>query len=489
MSIHHVEMWFFLPALLALYWAGTGRRLWQNAALVLGGYLFYWTWNPSLVWVLALATGVDYALGRFMASQDRPEAHRKVALALSLTYNIGQLCYFKYVGFFAASFSALMADLGLSVSAPVLELALPLGISYFTFGKLAYIIEVYYRRTQACTSLLDFAAWVSFFPQLTAGPIVRPRQLLPQLAEGRRPTSTMFAAGARAFLLGFILKAYVADWLGPNIVEPIMSAPEGYSAGMHWLGVTGYAVQVFGDFAGYSIMAIGLGRLFGLELPQNFDLPFLSRSMMEFWRRWHITLNTWFFDYLYGPLTMSRGWWRGRLDLGFVVVFALCGLWHGAAWGFVVWGLLHGAALVIERRWGEFYKTLCRKDRVWVRRKRTRVYALVAWALTQLWFVVTLVPFKIHDLDRLWAYTGGLFVASGHLTPPGLESLRELQHLAAITTFLTLYHLSSSRWGRAAWARFEALPAAAKGVAYGLVVVYLFIFAPVSSGTFVYANF
>ena len=336
MSIHQVELWFFLPAMLALYWAGLGRRTWQNLVLIGGGYVFYWTWNPRLVWVLALATGVDYALGTFMGTEGRPERHRKAALAVSVVYNVGQLCYFKYFGFFTESFNDLMHAAGLSVSAPILKIALPLGISYFTFGKLAYAIEVYYRRTSACTSLLDFAAWVSFFPQLVAGPIVRPRQLLPQLEVGRRPTAAMFGAGAQAFLLGFALKAYVADWLGPNLVDPIMSAPTDYSAAMHWLGVVGYSVQIFGDFAGYSLMAIGLGRLFGLELPENFNLPFLSKSMMEFWRRWHITLNTWLFDYLYGPLTLSRGWWRGRLDLGFLVVFALCGLWHGAAWGFLV---------------------------------------------------------------------------------------------------------------------------------------------------------
>ncbi len=489
MSIHQVELWFFLPALLALYWLGVGRRVWQNAALVLGGFAFYWAWNPSLVWVLALAIGVDYGLGRFMGAEGRPEGQRKAALALSLVYNLGQLGYFKYVGFFATSFNELMSAAGLNASAPVLKIALPLGISYFTFSKMAYVIEVYYRRTPVCTSLLDFAAWVSFFPQLAAGPIVRPSQLLPQLAEGRRPSAAVIGAGARAFLLGFALKAYVADWLGPNIVDPIMSAEADYSAAMHWLGVVGYALQIFGDFAGYSLMAIGLGRLFGLELPENFNFPFLSQSLMDFWRRWHITLNTWLFDYLYGPLTLSRGWWRGRLDLGFLVVFAISGLWHGAAWGFVVWGVMHGVALVVERRWGEFYKGLCRKDRAWVKRRQTRAYALLAWGLTQLWFVLTLIPFRIHDLGDMSDFARGLFVSSGTTTPPGLESLRELQNFAVILAFLVAWHLSTTRLGQAAWRRFEAAPAPLRGVAYGLALVYLFIFVPLSAGTFVYANF
>lgn len=489
MSLHQVEMWFFLPLMLLLYWAGSGRRVWQNAVLVLGGYFFYWTWDPRLVWVLALATGVDYLLGRWMGLAQGKPGHRKAALGLSLVYNLGQLAWFKYMGFFAHSFNDLMQGLGLSVSLPILQIALPLGLSYFTFGKLAYTIEVYYRRTPVCRSLLDFAAWVSFFPQLTAGPIVRPRQLLPQLEKGRRPHASLFAAGARAFLLGFLLKAYVADWLGPHMVAPVMDQPEGYGAGARWLALISYAVQIFGDFAGYSAMAIGLGRLFALELPENFNLPFLSQSMMEFWRRWHITLNTWLFDYLYGPLTMSRGWWRGRLDLGFLVVFGLCGLWHGAAWGFVLWGLLHAAALVVERRWGQFYKTLCRKDRAWVQRRRSWWYATVAWALTQLWFVLTLVPFRLHEPSALGGYLWGLLTATGDKLPPGLEGLRQWQHLAVIAAFLLLYHASERPLGKALWERFQASPLLLRGLVYGLVILYLFIFAPVSEGTFVYADF
>ncbi len=489
MSIHQVELWFFLPVMLVLYWLGAGRRLWQNGVLLVGGWLFYWTWNPTLLWVIVAATVLDYAIGRFIGTEGRPESHRKAALALSVIYNLGQLCWFKYIGWFTGSFNDLMTALGFEVSAPILKIALPLGISYFTFGKLAYAIEVYYRRSPVCESLLNFATWVAFFPQLVAGPIVRPRQMIPQIEVGRRPTAKMFAGGAQAFLLGFILKAYVADWLGPNIVDPIMSAPTDYSAAMHWLAVVGYGLQIFGDFAGYSLMAIGLGRLFGVELPENFNFPFLSKSMMEFWRRWHITLNTWLFDYLYGPLTLSRGWWRGRLDLGFLVVFALCGLWHGAAWGFMLWGVLHGVALVVERRWGEYYKTLCRKDRVWVKRRKTRVYAFVAWALAQSWFIVTLIPFRIHDVGNIAGYVQGMFVSAGSAVPPGLESLRELQHFAVILLFLVVYHLTQTRLGGWAWGRFQAAPAPIRGVAYGLVLVYLFIYVPLSAGTFVYANF
>lgn len=489
MSIHQVELWFFLPVMLLLYWLGAGRRAWQNAVLVAGAFVFYAAWDPSLVWVLGLAIGVDYGLGRWMDAPGRSEGQRRGALWVSLAYNLGQLAYFKHMEFFEISFNDLMATAGLSVSVPVYKVVLPLGISYFTFSKLSYMVEVYYRRLPACRSLLDFAAWVSFFPQLAAGPITRPSQMLSQFSQGRRPQAEVWGEGARAFLLGFVLKAYVADWLAPNLVDPILSKPQDHSAAMHWLGLVGYAFQIFGDFAGYSLMATGLGRLFGLELPKNFNFPFLSKDLMEFWRRWHMTLNTWLFDYVYSAIILSKGWWRGRLDLGFLVVFALSGLWHGAAWGFVIWGLLHGLALVVERRWDTFYKTLCRKDRAWVQRRKSRWYGLGAWFLTQLWFVLALLPFRIHQPGAIWAYMRGMVVSPGSALPPGLVGLRELQHFGVILVFLVLYHLWPTRLGQAAWARFEASPAPLRGIAYGLAVVYLFIYAPVSVGTFVYANF
>jgi D-alanyl-lipoteichoic acid acyltransferase DltB (MBOAT superfamily) len=268
-----------------------------------------------------------------------------------------------------------------------------------------------------------------------------------------------------------------------------MDHPEGYGAGMRWLAVLAYAVQMFGDFAGYSAMAIGLGRLFALELPENFNFPFISKSMMEFWRRWHITLNTWLFDYVYGPMTMSRGWWRGHLDVGFLVVFGLCGLWHGAAWGFVAWGLLHAAALVVERRWGQFYKTLCRRDRVWVTRRRSWWYATLAWGLTQLWFVITLVPFRLHEPSALGGYLWGMLTATGDKVPPGLEGLRQWQHLAVIGLFMLLYHGLTRPTGQKLQEGFLASPVWVRGVLYGLVLIYLFIFSPLSEGTFVYADF
>jgi alginate O-acetyltransferase complex protein AlgI len=488
MNLDQVELWFFLPAVWALYWLGHGRRAWQNAVLLASGYLFAWTWDPNLLWVLATSTALDFAAGLALQHTTSPRARRALLWA-SIISNLTLLAVFKYFNFFTESLDNLLEHAHLSISAPTLSLGLPIGISYYTFSKIAYIIEIYRNRLTASRAPLDFATWTSLFPLLTAGPITRPQHLLPQLASPRRLNPDQLAAGAAAFLLGFALKAYAADRLGPALVSPIMSAPLDFTLWARWLALLAYAAQIFSDFAGYSLMAIGLGRLFALELPENFRFPFLSTNLSDFWRRWHITLNTWLFDYLYGPLTLSRGWWRGRLDLAFLLVFTLSGLWHGPAWGYLLWGLMHGAALVLERRWDAHYKSLCRKDRAWVARRRSAPYKAASWALTQAWFVLSLLPFHLQSLGALQRYTASLFSHSGTLTPPGLQGLRQLQHIAAISLFLLLYHLWGARPQLPIWTYLAKAPPIARGIFYGLAIIYLFLFTPLSKGTFVYANF
>jgi alginate O-acetyltransferase complex protein AlgI len=492
MSFESLEFAFFLPVVFAAYWALPARAALQNGFLVLAGVVFYASWSWGLVWVFALAGAVDYAIARYLeAARGTDGAARRrmrLALGLSVAYNVGQLCWFKYVGFFADSANALLHRLGFAADLPVLRLALPIGLSYWTLQKLSYVLDVYYGRVPACRSPLTFAAFASFFPQLVAGPIVRASETLPQLAKARRLDPDALGAGARAFLLGFAMKAFVADFLGQKIVDPVFADPAAYSAAGHWMGLVGYAAQVFGDFAGYSLMAIGAGRLFGIELPVNFDYPFFSTNLMEFWRRWHITLNRWFFDHLYAPLVAGNGWFKGRFDLGFLVVFAVSGLWHGATWGFVLWGLMHGVGLVAQRRWGEYYKTLCRKDRVWVQRRKSRGYKAAAWCLTIGFFVVSLVPFRAGGLDRTVAFAGGLFAAPG-ATLPGLDSPMSVHNLAWSVVFLAGYHALGTAAGRRGRARLAALPPVARGVAYGAAIVFMFVFMPTSGSTFVYANF
>jgi alginate O-acetyltransferase complex protein AlgI len=485
MMFSNIEFAYFLPPVFIAYWLLPRRAGAQNALLLLASYVFYASWNLKLLPLFWLSTAVDYFVGVVIeGSRERPR-RKRVALAVSLVYNLGQLCVFKYLGFFAESLSALT-----HIQLPVLQLALPLGISFYTFQKLGYVIDVYYGRRAACTSWLDFATFVAFFPQLIAGPIVRGDELLPQLAAPRRFDAERFAAGAATFLLGFIKKAFIADYLALNLVDPVLRSPMRFSTGAHWLALVGYAVQVFCDFSGYSEMAIGSARLFGIELPVNFNYPFFSTGMLEFWRRWHITLNRWLFDYIYTPLTTGEGRLRGQLSIGFMIVFLASGLWHGAKWTFVVWGVVHGMGLVVQHRWDVFYRGLCRRDRRYVAIRKGTLYGAAAWGLTQLFFLLSLVPFRAPSLSEAARFAHGLFVHQGGLLlsddmPPPLRSV----NLLVCFAFVGAYHLLELEAGRPVRRRWLASPPLVRGIVYGLVLVYLQLFTPVAAGSFIYAQF
>lgn len=500
MSFSDLEFAFFLPLALLTFWLVPRRAAAQNLFLLGASYLFYATWSLQLLPLLVASTLVDFFLARYIdthrpanRSEDTPAVRSgrrraRLALAASMVWNLGLLCWFKYVGFFATALNEMLGLFGLASALPVLELALPVGISYYTLIKLGYVFDIYLGRAKASRNLLTFATFVAFFPQIVAGPIVRGRDLLPQYEKPRTVTATALRAAALLFLIGYVRKAYVSDVLALNLVNPIFAQPEGYSVLAHWAALLGFAGQVYCDFAGYSEMAIGCAAFFGVTLPVNFDRPFLSRSLFEFWRRWHITLNQWLFDYIYNLLTTSRGWFRGRLDIGLMLVFLASGLWHGAAWGFVIWGVLHGIGLVINRRWDVFYRGLCRKDRVWVKRRKTRTYALSAWALTQIFFVLTLLPFRVPGWEPLVKFTSGLLSSPGTalLEVPGLTTYFGL---ACCGLFLVGEHLFVFGPFRRLGAAFFRLPAPARGLAYGLVLVFLIAFLPPAGGAFIYARF
>jgi len=495
MSLAGLEMVFFLPVVLLLYWAGPRSRHWQNGVLAVASALFYFTWSPRLLWLLAVAIGISFGAGWWLGSLPlegvpeeqaavRRRRRRWIATAAVLA-EVGILAVFKYSGFFVNSLSALLDGLGVAVSWPVMHLALPLGISYTTLIQVGYLLEVYWERTPPCRDPLAYGVFVAFFPQLIAGPIARPREQLPQYLEARRPTADAVGTGSREFLLGFTLKSFVADWAAPHLVDPVFQSPLAFGAGAAWAGLLGYAVQLFGDFAGYSLMALGVGRLFGVMLPVNFRHPYLSKSLAEFWRRWHISLNTWLFDYLFAPLTTGRSWFRGRAGPAFLLVFLVSGLWHGPTWTYVLWGGLHGIALWVHHAWDEAYKGLCRRDRVWVARRRSRTYLLASWALTQVFFLFTLIPFRAPDLGVASDMVRALFGAGGGAPlPEGLG----LQGAAALAFFLA-WHLAEFRPGRWAIGGFERLPSPVRGVVYGLWVVFLTIYVPLGAATFIYGQF
>jgi alginate O-acetyltransferase complex protein AlgI len=495
MMLSEVEFVFFFPAVVLLHWLLPRKASWQNAFLLLASYLFYLTWNAKLIPLLLLATLVDYGVGRYLGAHppadDLPPAEarrRRLALAASLAWNLGTLAFFKYAGFFADSFNQLMTSMGLPSSLPVLRLILPLGLSYYTLQKLGYIIDVYYGRQEPCRSLLTFALFTAFFPQMIAGPISRASALLPQLQAPRSLDPDRVRSAALTFLVGFTGKAYIADFLGRTVVDPVFRNPDAFSVAGHWVGLVGYALQVFCDFGGYSFMALAAARFLGIELPVNFTTPFLASSLFDFWRRWHITLNTWLFEYIYTPLSTSRGFFYGRLDAALLVTFLASGIWHGATGTFVLWGVMQGLGLVAARRWDEFYRGLCRRDRSWVAVRKSGRYEAGAWALTQGFFLLSLVLFRAPSLGGALAYARGLVVSAGTQLP-NLMTFKNAFNLAACLALFVAYHVFASGSGRPLRDRFLALPAPVRGMAYGLALVFLSLLMPTGAGAFIYGQF
>ncbi len=341
---------FFFAAVFAVYWSIRTRRA-RHVFLLLASYAFYMSWNPWLVTLIIGSTLLDYvvALGLERAARERV---RRWLLAASLTGNLGILAIFKYADFFVLSLRELLTGVGFETNLSTLNILLPVGISFYTFQTLSYTIDVYRREIRATRSFVDFALFVAFFPQLVAGPIVKARDFLPQLETIKRFDWARIDSAVLLFLLGVTKKVLIADQLA-TLVDPVFAEPERFATRDLWLAMFCYGGQIYCDFAGYSDMAIAVSRVLGFDLRPNFANPYLATSLTDFWHRWHISLSTWLRDYLYIPLGGSRG---GRLLTcrNLMLVMLLGGLWHGASWTFVIWGAIHGLALVVSKgvRWG-----------------------------------------------------------------------------------------------------------------------------------------
>src|SRR5262245_57764182 len=341
------KFFIFFCVVFAVYW-GLRRHRARMAWLLLASCVFYMSWNPWLISLILLSASVDYVVALRLEHVTAPRT-RKLLLIGSISFNLALLGFFKYVNFFLDNAQALGGWLGWSLPLPHLDLILPLGISFYTFETISYIVDVYLGRTKPVHNPLDYALYIMFFPHLIAGPIVRPRDLLPQLQRENRFSWARMQLGVQFFLLGLFKKAAIADFLA-TIADPIFKEPHLYASGAVWLGVLAYAVQIYCDFSGYSDMAVGTAHMLGFKLPCNFRMPYLAANITDFWRRWHISLSSWLRDYLYVPLGGNRhGTWATYRNL--LLTMLLGGLWHGAAWTFVAWGLLHGVLLAVHRAW------------------------------------------------------------------------------------------------------------------------------------------
>lgn len=338
----------FFALVFGVYWTLRGNAP-RKLVLLAASYLFYAAWDWRFLSLILISTAVDYTAGLAIAGAADQRVRRRWLLA-SLVSNLGILGFFKYFNFFLESGSELLRWLGLGVEHRHLAIILPVGISFYTFQTLSYTIDIYRRELEPTRSVLDLALFVAFFPQLVAGPIVRASAFLPQLERARSfATDVPVRMALGLFLAGFVKKACISDNIAP-LVDAFFAAPEHYGVAGAWLGVILYAVQIYCDFSGYSDMAIACAALLGYHLGLNFAWPYFAASITDFWRRWHISLSQWLRDYLYIPLGGSRGTaWQTYRNL--MLTMLLGGLWHGAAWNFVIWGGLHGIGLAVHRSW------------------------------------------------------------------------------------------------------------------------------------------
>lgn len=407
MLFNSIDFAVFLPIVFLLYWFAAHKNLrLQNLLIVVASYVFYGWWDWRFLSLILFSTVVDFSVGWQLSRTDHLKT-RRLLLWISILVNLGLLGFFKYYNFFLDNFVTAFSFFGAEISARSLNIILPVGISFYTFQTLSYTIDVYKKQLQPTRDFIAFSAFVSFFPQLVAGPIERASNLLPQFYVPRTFDYAKAVDGLRQILWGLFKKIVIADNCA-EYANQIFNHSGDYSGSTLWLGALFFTFQIYGDFSGYSDIAIGTSRLFGFNLMKNFAFPYFSRDMAEFWRRWHISLSTWFRDYLYIPLGGSRGG-TGMQVRNTFIIFIVSGFWHGANWTFIVWGALNAIyflplLLLKQNRQnlgvvaeGRYLPTAKEFSAITV----TFGLTLIAW-----------VFFRAENIGHAWSYLSGMFSAS-----------------------------------------------------------------------------
>ena len=419
----------FFAVVVTAYWSIRSWNARKNL-LVVASYIFYGAWNPPFAALLFSTTAMDFWLGTRIARAKGPHS-RRTWLVASVCMNLSMLGFFKYGNFLLENFKWLMAQIGVIYQPPHLDILLPVGISFYTFHSLSYTLDIYRGVLQPTRSLRDFVLAVSFFPQLVAGPIVRAGDFLPQLVTAPGLRVGQFMWGLLLMTLGLFEKVVLADTMLAGSADRIFSYGGPLIALDSWMGVIAFAGQIFFDFAGYSTCAIGAALCLGFHLKDNFRFPYAAIGFSDFWRRWHISLSTFLRDYLYIPLGGNRvGWTRAAINL--VIVMFLGGLWHGAAWTFVVWGLLHGFYLVVEHASRAFFGNKAWADSFAVK----LLLGLVTYAAVCLAWVF----FRAPDFTVATRMLGGMF--GGHGNGDAILTTREMLQIGIVTFFMILAHWS-----------------------------------------------
>ncbi|HEY2429423.1 MAG TPA: MBOAT family protein [Acidimicrobiales bacterium] len=471
MTFNSLQYALFLPAVLLVYWQLKRRQ--QNWLLLVASYVFYGAFDWRFLGLLMISTGTDYTVGRLLEVSD-DDRRRKRIFACSLVVNLVILGFFKYWDFFTGDAGRILHHIGLGASPPVLHILLPVGISFYTFHGMSYTFDVYRRKIEPTRSLLDFAVFVAFFPQLVAGPIGRAHLQLPQFQRDRvRPDLAKVKEGSLLILMGLFKKVAIADALAPYVASAFDA-----SASASWVtllvGMYAFAFEIYGDFAGYSDIARGSAILLGIELPENFNQPYLSRSITEFWRRWHISLSNWLRDYLYVPLGGNRGS-EAATYRNLMLTMLIGGLWHGASWTFVVWGGLHGLGLAFERRFTHYAQEDV--NRPW----RVRSDALRTFVTFQ---VVCLgwVFFRSPNFTVAYHYLGGILKLRGG----GVDSNAVATLVLAGGAMLVLDIVQRRTRDHAALLGWVPTM---RGLAYGAMLLGIVVFSGGTPVPFIYFRF
>ncbi len=407
MLFNSIEFLFFLPLVFCCYWMLSGSRQWQNLFVVAASYLFYGWWDWRFLLLIAFTSFCSYWSGILLQKNDGNRRVQKWISAGNISLNLFILGLFKYFNFFSENLAALFRSLGYEPDWVMLDVLLPVGISFYTFQALSYTIDVYRKRISPTCDIVTFFAYISFFPQLVAGPIERATNLLPQFAKSRSFDYGKAMDGMRQILWGFFKKVVVADNCAVAVTV-IFNHYTHESGSTLLLGAVLFTFQIYGDFSGYSDIAIGTARLFGIDLMKNFHFPYFSRDIAEFWRRWHISLNTWFRDYVYIPLGGSRGK-KGMVFRNTMVIFLLSGLWHGANWTFIVWGAYHAFLFLPLLLLGKNrkYRDTVARGRFWPNGKEVLQMGVTFGLVMTGWVI-----FRAENMTQAIAYLRRMFSAS-----------------------------------------------------------------------------
>ncbi len=485
MQFNTIDFAFFLPIVFLFYWFVVGKsvRL-QNIFLIIASYTFYGWWDWRFLFLILLSTVVDFCVGIGFKKYKR-DAKRKLLLVISVFTNLGILVFFKYYNFFVESFSSVFTFLGSDISYRSLNIILPVGISFYTFQTLSYTIDVYKNRLEPTSDFVSFAAFVSFFPQLVAGPIERATYFLPQFQKKRHFKYTVGVDGLKQILWGLFKKVVIADNCA-HYVDIVFASSSDYTSSSLILGAVLFSFQIYADFSGYSDIAIGVSKLFGFHLKQNFAYPYFATSVLDFWRRWHISLSTWFRDYLYIPLGGSRGS-NYNITRNIFLVFVISGFWHGASWTYIMWGFLHAIIYLVT-----YYIT---KNVAQLNSKAldnnvffTNAVYCFKLLLTFIIICLTWVFFRSQTIDLAFEYISNMF-SSTIFSFPNFIGKGQLFSIIILLLFFICVEWVGKKESYALKMIFITFPRLIRWSFYSLLVLLLGIFAKTQEVPFIYFQF